>query len=69
MGKDHFLTIAFSDYRTSVENVKLRQPFIHNAPLDDNSKITETASYPDVTEMKLGPNFSKSIGVEDCLWY
>ncbi|GFY03003.1 hypothetical protein TNCV_980081 [Trichonephila clavipes] len=45
MGKDHLLTIAITDYRSSVENVEFSPPTQHNASSDDNSRILEKVSF------------------------
>ncbi|GFU07738.1 hypothetical protein TNCV_4164331 [Trichonephila clavipes] len=62
MGKDHFLTIAISDYRTSVGNVELNPSVQHNASPDDNSRTTLT-----VSDETVFPSLSKSTGIENRL--
>ncbi|GFU40264.1 hypothetical protein TNCV_1733651 [Trichonephila clavipes] len=57
---DHLLKISVSGYRTSVKNGKLSSLVKQNASPDDNSSITATVSFRDVTEMKLCPDFSRS---------
>ncbi|GFX07491.1 uncharacterized protein TNCV_5092061 [Trichonephila clavipes] len=51
--KDHLLTTAISDYRTSVRNGDLSPPIQHNAFSNDNSRTTVMVSFRDVTGMKL----------------
>ncbi|GFV05513.1 hypothetical protein TNCV_227241 [Trichonephila clavipes] len=43
MGKGQLFTIAISDYRASIENVKLCPLIEHNASPEDNSRTTLTA--------------------------
>ncbi|GFU57601.1 uncharacterized protein TNCV_3637591 [Trichonephila clavipes] len=56
MGKDHLVTIAISDYKTSVENMELSPPVQYNASPDDNSRTLVTVSLCDVTGIKPCPN-------------
>ncbi|GFV24832.1 hypothetical protein TNCV_883001 [Trichonephila clavipes] len=56
--KDHFLTIASSGYRTSVENVELSLPFQLNASPNNTSRTAVTVYFRDVTGMKPCPDLS-----------